>query len=80
MTILGAHLDAMLALSPEPVTRAVDLRDLVENPLPDWTPGVVHAVFAEVCLDLGGGDAGMEIIRLRGLSRTIAWGNESAAG
>ena len=71
VTILGAHLDAMLALTPEPVTRAWDLRDLRENPLPDSAPGVVHAVYAEICLDLDGGDAGMEIITLRSLSRTI---------
>ena len=65
--VLAAHLDAMLALAPEPVTRAWDLRDL--EGIPDSTPGVVHAVYAEICLDLDGGDAGMEIINLRHLSR-----------
>ena len=69
VTILGAHLDAMLALEPEPVTRAWDLRTLRETPPPDSTPGVVHAVYAEICRPLGGGDAGMEIINLRHLCR-----------
>ena len=30
--VLAAHLDAMLALTPEPITRAVDLRDLAASP------------------------------------------------
>jgi tRNA U54 and U55 pseudouridine synthase Pus10 len=47
----------------------VDLRDLAA--LPDDTPGVVHAAFAEIVCDLDGGDAGMEILNLRHLCRAV---------
>ena len=65
--VLSAHLDALLALGPEPMTRAYSLRDLAD--FPEDAPGVVHSVFAEINLDLSGADAGMEIITLRHLAR-----------
>lgn len=66
---LEAHLDALLTLRPEPVARAYDLRDLAK--LPDDVPGIVHAVYASVWLDLGGEDAGLEILHLHYLARSI---------
>jgi len=65
--VLSAHLDALLALGPEPMTRAYSLRDL--EGFPEDAPGVVHSVFAEIVLDLSGADAGLEVINLRHLAR-----------
>lgn len=67
--VLSAHLDALLALSAEPMTRAYSLRALAD--LPDDAPGVVHSVFAEINFDLSGADAGLEIINLRYLARAV---------
>lgn len=67
--VLEGHLDALLALEPEPVTRACSLRDVLE--MPDSVSGVVHAMFAEVNVSLGGGEAGMEILNLRHMARSM---------
>lgn len=62
-------LDAMLALEREPMRRACDLRDL--DALADSAEGIVHAAFAELDVDLDGGDAGMEVLNLRYLCRSM---------
>lgn len=67
--VLSAHLDAMLALPPQPMSRAWDLRDL--DRLPDGATGVIRSVFADVTVDLSGADAGLEVLRLRYLSRAV---------
>lgn len=68
---LGAHLDALLALDTEPMTRYMTVAEADE--LPDDVP--VHrnywAGYAEACLDRSGADAGLEIIRLNGRCRWI---------
>lgn len=66
---LKERVPVLLSLQPEPVRRAVDLRDVAD--LPDDTPGIVHAVYAETALDMGGKAAGLEILRLRYLCRAI---------
>jgi hypothetical protein len=65
--VMTGRVAALIALPPEPMTRSVDIRDLAA--FPGDTPGVVHAAFAEVVVDLDGGDAGMEIMNLRYLAR-----------
>jgi hypothetical protein len=65
--VMAERVAAVIALPPEPMTRSVDIRDLAA--FPDDTPGVVHAAFAEIVVDLDGGDAGMEILNLRYLAR-----------
>ena len=67
--VIAPRFAALIALPPEPMMRAVDLRDLAG--MPDDTPGVVHAAFAEIVCDLDGGDAGMEILNLRHLCRAV---------
>lgn len=67
--VLSAHLDAMLALPPQPMSRAWDLRDL--DRLPDGATGVIRSVFADITLDLSGADAGLEILRIRYLARAV---------
>jgi hypothetical protein len=67
--VMSARTAALLALPPGPMTRAVDIRDLTA--FPEDTPGVVHAAFAEVVLDMDGGDAGLEILSLRHLCRAV---------
>ncbi len=62
-------LDVMLALEPEPMTRACDLRDLAT--LADSAEGIVHSAFAELDLDLDGADAGLEVLHLRHLARAM---------
>ena len=68
----------MLALTPEPVTRAWDLRDLRETPPPDSTPGVVHAVYAEICADLDGGGSATMIVAIHGQKMEVV--NRPSAG
>lgn len=62
--LLGAHLDALLALDAEPMLRYKTIPEAAK--LPPGTPGVVRetAGYAEVILDLSGADAGAEILRL----------------
>jgi hypothetical protein len=67
--VLSAHLDALLALPPLPMSRAWDLRDL--DSLPDGATGVVRSVFADITIDLSGADAGLEILQLRHLARAL---------
>ncbi len=67
--VLAADLDALLALETAPMSRAWSLRDL-EN-LPDGATGIVHSVYVDATIDLGGADAWLEIINLRHLSRAV---------
>lgn len=67
--VLSAHLDAMLALPAQPMSRAWDLRDL--GHLPAGASGVIRSVFADVTIDLSGADAGLEILRVRYLARAV---------
>ncbi|MEU8199531.1 hypothetical protein AB0C10_37680 [Microbispora amethystogenes] len=62
--LLGAHLDALLALAPGPMLRVKTIPQAAS--LPPGTRGVVRpgAGYAEVILDLCGADAGGEILRL----------------
>ena len=67
--VLSAHLDAMLALPPSPMSRAWDLRAL--DSLPEGATGVVRSVFADVTVDLSGADAGLEVLHVRYLARAL---------
>ena len=67
--VLSAHLDAMLSLPAQPMSRAWDLRDL--DRLPGGATGVIRSVFADVTIDLSGADAGLEILRVRYLARAV---------
>jgi hypothetical protein len=67
--VLAAHLDAMLALPPQPMSRAWDLRAL--DSLPEGATGVVRSVFADVTIDLSGADAGLEVLHVRYLARAL---------
>ena len=67
--ILGAHIDALLALGPEPVRRAISHRAAAQ--LPPGTPGTVLPEYANINADLSGADAGLEILRLHYLARSI---------
>lgn len=69
--ILGGHLDALLALPAEPMTRFIPLADA--DDLPDGTPIRRNhwAGYAQVVLDLSGADAGLEILRLNARCRWI---------
>ena len=63
----GERLGALLALEPQSMCRARDLRDVAT--MDDDTVGIVHSAFAEINLDMDGAAAGMEIINLRYLAR-----------
>lgn len=67
--ILAAHLDALLALRPEPMMRVLDLKSAAT--LPAGTIGVVRPVagYAEVMRDMSGEDAGLELLWLRARCR-----------
>lgn len=67
--VLSAHLDALLALTPEPMMRVLDLKTAAA--LPPGTNGVVRPVagYAEVMCDLSGEDAGLELLWLRARCR-----------
>jgi hypothetical protein len=67
--VLSAHLDALLALPAEPMSRAWDFRDLER--LPEGATGVIRSVFADVTVDMSGADAGLEILHVRYLARAI---------
>lgn len=67
--VLSPRLDALLALEPEPMRRAISLHALAQ--LPEDTPGVVRSVYAAVHADLSGADAGLEILRLHRLARAV---------
>lgn len=68
---LGAHLDALLSLAHEPMTRFVPLAD--SDDLPEGTPVLRHywAGYAEAVLDLDGSDAALEVIALNGRCRWL---------
>ncbi|MFC6080953.1 hypothetical protein [Sphaerisporangium aureirubrum] len=61
---LATHLTVLLALPAEPMLRAVSLAHAAT--LPRGTRGLVHltAGYADVILDQGGADAGLEILAL----------------
>jgi hypothetical protein len=67
--IIGAHIDALLALPAEPMLRVVDIPTAAT--LPPGTAGVVRPVagYAEVMRDLGGEEAGLEVLWLRARCR-----------
>lgn len=69
---LAAHLDVLLALTAEPMTRFVTLADAAKYAAAG-VPGHVHphAGYAEVTPDLSGADAGLEIIKLNGRCRWL---------
>lgn len=67
--VLEPRLDALLALEPGPVRRAASLRDLAL--MPDGTEGVVRSVYVAVLADLSGADAGLEILALHRLARSV---------
>jgi hypothetical protein len=67
--IIGAHIDALLALGPEPVRRTVSHQAAAA--LPPGTPGTVRPGYAAVIADLSGADAGLEILHLHYLARSI---------
>jgi hypothetical protein len=64
--VLKPRLDALLALQPEPMRRAISLRDLAL--MPEGTDGVVRSVYAAVMIDLSGADAGLEVLALQRLA------------
>jgi hypothetical protein len=66
--VLTPRLDALLALEPEPMRRAVSHREL--EFLGD-VDGIVRPGYAAITPDLGGGDAGREILALHRRSRAI---------
>jgi hypothetical protein len=67
ITILGPHLDALLALTPEPMTRTYPLGDLYK--LRPGAGGIVHSVYIDAIEDLSGAEAGLEILNLKYLAR-----------
>lgn len=66
--VLSPHLDALLALEPEPVRRAVSHAVLAEIGDVD---GIVRSVYAAITPDLSGAHAGLEILRLHRISRAV---------
>jgi hypothetical protein len=69
VAVMSGRVSALLALEPLGMRRAFDLRDLAS--LPEDALGVVHSVYAEILLDLGGTDAGLEILNLRYVARAV---------
>ncbi len=69
--VLVTHVDVLLALPVSPQTRILSLKDASE--LPEGTSGIVHksAEFAVAVLELGGEDAGLEILRLHARCRSM---------
>ncbi|MFI6510093.1 hypothetical protein ACIBCT_21015 [Streptosporangium sp. NPDC050855] len=63
-SVLAAHVDALLALEPQPMMRSISLREASD--LPAGTTGLVHrsAEYADVLLDLDGARAGLEVLQL----------------
>lgn len=77
--LLGAHLSVLLALQPEPVARDMDLmeaRRIEDGKLWAWLlDGTLHvakdAGMAAIVAQLGGADAGTEILALEYLGRSV---------
>jgi hypothetical protein len=68
VAVLTPRLDALLALEPGPVRRAVShalLADLGD------IDGHVRSVYAAILPDLSGADAGLEILRLHRVARSV---------
>jgi hypothetical protein len=66
--ILTPRLDALLALEPEPMRRAVSHRELE---LLGTVDGIVRPGYAVTMPDLSGADAGLEILALHRRSRAV---------
>lgn len=68
--VLAPRLDALLALPPEPVRRAATHRliGLLGDDAPD---GIVRSGYVATWPELDGGDAGLEILRLHRMARTV---------
>jgi hypothetical protein len=66
--VLTPRLDALLALEPEPMRRAVSHRELE---LLGDVDGIVRPGYAAITPDLDGGDAGLEILALHRRSRAV---------
>lgn len=69
---LAAHIDVLLALGPEPMTRFVTLTEAAEYAAAG-VPGHVHpsAGYAEVAPDLSGAEAGLELAKLTARCRWL---------
>jgi len=67
--VIAPRLNVLIALPPEPMRRAVSLRDLLI--VGDDTARVVHDAYAATLPELHGGHAGVEILRLRRLAQRI---------
>jgi hypothetical protein len=65
-----SRLDALLALAPEPMRRAATHR-LVQLLGDDAPDGTVRSGYVSLRPDLDGGDAGLEILRLRHMTRAV---------
>lgn len=66
--VIGPRLDALLALGPEPVRRAVSHAVLAD--LGD-VDGIVRSVYAAVTPDLSGAEAGLEVLALHRVARSV---------
>lgn len=66
--VITPRLDALLALGPEPSRRAVSHAALADLAGVD---GIVRSVYAAVTPDLSGAEAGLEILALRRLARSV---------
>lgn len=68
--VLTVHFDTLLSLTPAPMRRIRSLRSAAD--LPPGTPGLVHPVggYAEIIVDLGGADAGLELVSLHHRARS----------
>jgi hypothetical protein len=68
---LGSHLDALLALGPEPMTRFIPIEEADELGGDMWVLRHHHAGYAETVPELSGADAGLEVIRLNARCRWL---------
>lgn len=68
VAVLAPRLDAVLALEPEPMRRAVSHAVLAD--LGD-VDGIVRSAYAAITPDLSGADAGLEILRLHRVARAV---------
>jgi hypothetical protein len=64
--VLAGHLDTLLSLPLDRMTRAVEVRDIAHRGLPPDAKGIVHAGagWAELTFVMGGADAGIEVLNL----------------
>lgn len=71
VALLTAHFDRLLALPVAPMRRIRSMRQAAD--LPPGTLGLVHPAgdYAEIIIELGGADAGLEIINLHYRARSV---------